>query len=151
MPGWSYFTCFRFIPTDVGNTFSRACQTSRQAVHPHGRGEHLCHCCRHSRRCGSSPRTWGTRKPPSIWVWLIRFIPTDVGNTGFLKPVVLLIAVHPHGRGEHFFNAGQNRMIFGSSPRTWGTPMENPFYWLLARFIPTDVGNTHGFLFRKYW
>ena len=50
----------RFIPTRVGNTVSRLKTRSRNAVHPHARGEHIKFCTTRPCRPGSSPRAWGT-------------------------------------------------------------------------------------------
>ena len=34
------------------------------------------------------------------------------------------------------------RLLAGSSPRLWGTLMEELSQWIIGRFIPTLVGNT---------
>ncbi len=52
---------YRFIPTGVGNTRLRRCQSFRLPVHPHGCGEH-----------GNHRR---------VHFMGVRFIPTGVGNT----------------------------------------------------------------------
>jgi len=50
-------------------------------------------------------------------------------------------SVHPHVCGEHFLiTKGQNRQ-YGSSPRVWGTFLNNPSHKISERFIPTCVGN----------
>ena len=71
----------RFIPTGVGNTGSKARHLIRNAVHPHGRGEHP--MSGNARNCfgGSSPRAWGTLIRNISDNQLRRFIPTGVGNT----------------------------------------------------------------------
>ncbi len=85
---------------------------------------------------------WGTRVQESLKSLSNRFIPTDVGNTNYLLDSESLMAVHPHGCGEHI---DQGLTIYGqvgSSPRMWGTPTKNPEEYIYKRFIPTDVGNT---------
>ena len=50
---------------------------------------------------GSSPRVWGTLALDFVEAVKIRFIPTGVGNIQHFSPMELIIAVHPHGCGEH--------------------------------------------------
>ena len=75
-------------------------------------------------------------------VRLVRFIPTDVGNTGSSAARCPSPPVHPHGRGEHYKARTTLGQAIGSSPRTWGTPHEPSAEERHQRFIPTDVGNT---------
>ena len=51
----------RFIPTRVGNTWSRRGSPAASAVHPHARGEHSMRSVLRDLSGGSSPRAWGTR------------------------------------------------------------------------------------------
>ena len=111
----------RFIPTDVGNTYSRFCLRPALPVHPHGRGEHSVYILRLLSSPGSSPRTWGTLLIPADQLEPKRFIPTDVGNT--TSPVVKL---------------GAARFI----PTDVGNTIQNNCQPSRKRFIPTDVGNT---------
>ena len=53
-----------------------------------------------------------------------------------------VVAVHPHGRGEHAGCPGIVSLCCGSSPRAWGTPLKSRLFALFFRFIPTGVGNT---------
>ena len=71
----------RFIPTGVGNTKFWALSDRRDAVHPHGRGEHGRGAIGAVQFTGSSPRAWGTLLPVHLLIASIRFIPTGVGNT----------------------------------------------------------------------
>ena len=50
--------------------------------------------------------------------------------------------VHPHTRGEHIRTRQTRSLRTGSSPHSWGTLSETPELALIARFIPTLVGNT---------
>jgi len=91
---------------------------------------------------GSSPRLWGT---PSIVMplpYILRFIPTPVGNTcpGAGRPGPG--PVHPHACGEHVAVGASYVRDTGSSPRLWGTLQNQPILLPLFRFIPTPVGNT---------
>ena len=113
----------RFIPTCVGNTDQQGPKDQR--------------------KCGSSPRAWGTLVGGPFGLVLDRFIPTCVGNTsarrfsvrarpgssprawGTLFQVTKVRScspVHPHVRGEHA-----------------SYPLSPP---MATRFIPTCVGNT---------
>ena len=70
----------RFIPTSVGNIWMRAVRWSQFPVHPHVRGEHSRWRLFGIRRCGSSPRPWGTSFSMKKKSKEFRFIPTSVGN-----------------------------------------------------------------------
>ena len=72
----------------------------------------------------------------------VRFIPTGVGNTHASLAVSVIVAVHPHRRGEHAWPSNCRMESSGSSPQAWGTRVitqPTPIVW---RFIPTGVGNT---------
>ena len=71
----------RFIPTHVGNTWPRCALARCGTVHPHARGEHINGRRVRAQKVGSSPRTWGTRRPGVVRWGGWRFIPTHVGNT----------------------------------------------------------------------
>ena len=113
----------RFIPTSVGNTTIIVIRSFSHAVHPHERGEHECARRIVQRIRGSSPRAWGTRRPPFRPPATGRFIPTSVGNTATNAASVGLCSVHPHERGEHSASSCVSRVSCGSSPRAWGTPL----------------------------
>ena len=91
---------------------------------------------------GSSPRAWGTRRIAERRVFLVRFIPTRVGNTFPVKVGATKLAVHPHARGEHITGGGAGDAEYGSSPRAWGTRVRQIDVTAKIRFIPTRVGNT---------
>jgi len=137
-----FYLLLWFIPTDVGNSSSRALGTRYLPVHPHGRGElaeeHTVGLDGH----GSSPRTWGTLYKyitGSVRFW---FIPTDVGNSGLREMAEGVHLVHPHGRGELIPVPMTHGTGFGSSPRTWGTRTSLAPHQTRWWFIPTDVGNS---------
>ena len=132
----------RFIPTGVGNTFAAMDDAEFDAVHPHGRGEHIPILAINAGRYGSSPRAWGTLHAPRCERTLCRFIPTGVGNTQPKSTKPRKAAVHPHGRGEHLPLQSWHHLHAGSSPRAWGTPSTVDSGIPSLRFIPTGVGNT---------
>src|SRR2546429_618846 len=88
----------RFIPTCVGNTTSTVSFSRSMPVHPHMRGEHLCHSCTEGAYDGSSPHAWGTLTLRLHLGLRQRFIPTCVGNTSMGSLLQHLFAVHPHMR-----------------------------------------------------
>ncbi len=69
------------------------------------------------------------------------FIPTGVGNGMGAAIRVFKMAVHPHGRGERKKKVTLIILMFGSSPRAWGTVGSGGVKTFNLRFIPTGVGN----------
>ena len=112
----------RFIPTCVGNTACNRPARQRRPVHPHMRGEYYPAAIKRREGCGSSPHAWGIHSAVHIGGQAARFIPTCVGNTRCMAPVMRARPVHPHMRGE-----------YGDWPARRGRA---------GRFIPTCVGNT---------
>ena len=90
----------RFIPTHVGNATDASTSCADWPVHPHARGERKTIMAIGKASDGSSPRTWGTRRPGSRTGGDPRFIPTHVGNANSPKPERCGRSVHPHARGE---------------------------------------------------
>jgi len=131
----------RFIPTCVGNMTQTRCECRLPSVHPHVCGEHIVWIVRWTSRAGSSPRVWGTFADAHPFGRDHRFIPTCVGNMARLRSEAGRSAVHPHVCGEHSFTNSFALIIFGSSPRVWGTCTRRYFMNEGWRFIPTCVGN----------
>ena len=71
-----------------------------------------------------------------------RFIPTRVGNTLQGGSPPRRATVHPHASGEHTTPGSTAASPSGSSPREWGTQQAEDGQVVVARFIPTRVGNT---------
>src|SRR5659263_276470 len=111
-------------------------------VHPHAYGEHRRDFTRLIRYCGSSPRIWGTRAPSCRTFCYERFIPTHMGNTAYKGIETSLGAVHPHAYGEHQHTGSFCWVVYGSSPRIWGTRQTANLRAPVVRFIPTHMGNT---------
>ena len=132
----------RFIPTHVGNTLEDAGYSMILSVHPHACGEHRIRSRSLDHDDGSSPRMWGTLTNPSSTVDRDRFIPTHVGNTSGGGWANRPSTVHPHACGEHLTDSISASTSNGSSPRMWGTLVEECGEVLFLRFIPTHVGNT---------
>ena len=133
----------RFIPTCVGNTATTSILPFGLSVHPHVCGEHTINPREAFRKCGSSPRVWGTQGYVDHIYINDRFIPTCVGNTVINFCFVVLTTVHPHVCGEHPMPALWILWFRGSSPRVWGTHEFGHPGGDRRRFIPTCVGNTN--------
>ena len=91
---------------------------------------------------GSSPRMWGTLLVSAQGRWVVRFIPTHVGNTRMSFRPRTPSSVHPHACGEHSVPSYSAVPFGGSSPRMWGTRVQAHLFFQGTRFIPTHVGNT---------
>ncbi len=152
----------RFIPTQVGNTNQSICGETGTTVHPHTSGEYPQPFISTSIRSGSSPHKWGIQRKGFIPCSILRFIPTQVGNTACSLPVQGHLPVHPHTSGEYQYPSGNPLSCCGSSPHKWGIrdicsscvnlAGSSPHKWGIrrrsactgrfSRFIPTQVGNT---------
>ena len=132
----------RFIPTCVGNTPRKARPAPGKTVHPHVRGEYSPVPAPQRSRCGSSPRAWGIHLRQWESPLVSRFIPTCVGNTTNSQAYSPEGSVHPHVRGEYSRPEAREKASAGSSPRAWGILDDSIHNALIARFIPTCVGNT---------
>jgi len=64
-----------------------------------------------------------------------------MGNALAIVTPLSRVAVHPHVHGERTQRGRVNAHWCGSSPRTWGTPLNVAYQTLDMRFIPTYMGN----------
>ena len=132
----------RFIPTCMGNSHNVDQRRLFPPVHPHVHGELAGHGHRACSGRGSSPRAWGTRKAAYHRIYRRRFIPTCMGNSGYLIFVRPEVTVHPHVHGELTKERDESAKWTGSSPRAWGTPVSGNNHEPDRRFIPTCMGNS---------
>ena len=91
----------RFIPTYVGHTPGQGRGRRQPAVHPHIRGAYATATPPAYMKRGSSPHTWGIRRPLNPCRSSKRFIPTYVGHTAGLLVSRFRCSVHPHIRGAY--------------------------------------------------
>ena len=156
---------WRFIPAHAGNASSSRLFQSSSMVHPRARGERSINPVTgvipdqvHPRArgerssignglsniAGSSPRTRGTPRAFIASTASGRFIPAHAGNAGMSGSTPGGSSVHPRARGERTEGGGIMGKVYGSSPRTRGTPLCN--MWLIggSRFIPAHAGNATG-------
>ncbi len=131
----------RFIPTHVGNGWSRRTAQAGGAVHPHACGERPNSFRRILASSGSSPRMWGTDPSGAHKGLGARFIPTHVGNGEKIRQILPIKPVHPHACGERRRWLDRVSGGVGSSPRMWGTASCLLAHLAKRRFIPTHVGN----------
>ena len=132
----------RFIPTYVGHTFSSPSTAISWPVHPHIRGAYSTGRMFSASAHGSSPHTWGIRRICPFAASRLRFIPTYVGHTFCVPFPQIWKTVHPHIRGAYFQGAVGQLHALGSSPHTWGIPLDLTRQQFSGRFIPTYVGHT---------
>ena len=117
----------RFIPTHVGNALIDDHRFVIIAVHPHACGERLITGYSLNQPVGSSPRMWGTLFKNLIATVNGRFIPTHVGNAFLEVFEIRTTSVHPHACGERACCISYNIVCAGSSPRMWGTQVQQKF------------------------
>jgi len=135
----------RFTPTCVGTTSRSTFGQGWRPVHPHVRGDNLHVGVSFRDVRGSPPRAWGQPRGGS---WLRagdRFTPTCVGTTASSPSAGVVVAVHPHVRGDNLNVSPIRYREAGSPPRAWGQLYATDYWVLPARFTPTCVGTTEGF------
>ena len=132
----------RFTPTCVGKTLTPGPHWQPLLVHPHVRGEDSGRVWKKSRDYGSPPRSWGRRLWGAKIGLIFRFTPTCVGKTLCRWPFSILVAVHPHVRGEDSGRVWKKSRDYGSPPRAWGRLMRRIAKVTPMRFTPTCVGKT---------
>ncbi len=93
-------------------------------------------------KLGPSPRAWGEPSPSIFLATTFRTIPTRVGRT--IRPFAasLVLADHPHARGENYNQNRADPQSDGPSPRAWGEPVFMANSRTVTRTIPTRVGRT---------
>jgi len=133
---------YRFIPTCMGNSFTRPMKINRSAVHPHVHGELSRRAGGRRARLGSSPRAWGTPGTKESAGLGRRFIPTCMGNSASAAVTRCSMPVHPHVHGELPGHSAAAINEAGSSPRAWGTLSAMVMVNSPSRFIPTCMGNS---------
>ena len=119
------------------------------AVHPHVRGEYPHRGRQLSGHSGSSPRAWGIPAGRAYVLAWARFIPTCVGNTARKERKHGIRSVHPHVRGEYRLGTFPPYLFTGSSPRAWGIRGRALAIRRPCRFIPTCVGNTRKWCYKR--
>ena len=97
----------------------------------------------------SSPHTWGILVHNPGHLPENRFIPTYVGHTSTWSLRRPTEPVHPHLRGAYCGRPRRFPARPGSSPHTWGIPVDLGLCNGKLRFIPTYVGHTKVVVARK--
>ena len=110
----------RFTPTGVGTIRARVPSRIYSAVHPHGRGDNRATLSLSLVRNGSPPRAWGQSMCVTTSITGRRFTPTGVGTMSGVALEIIVLAVHPHGRGDNPSMPRATIASVGSPPRAWG-------------------------------
>ena len=84
----------------------------------------------------------GAQLPGGVPVTGMRIIPADAGNTSIILPLLMLLADHPRGCGEHAIGWLTYSCRWGSSPRMRGTLSDQLVGDAGCRIIPADAGST---------
>ena len=134
---------FQFIPTYVGHTVSFSTRLTSISVHPHIRGAYADVGAIFAVQVRFIPTYVGhTYAAGRVGSRPARFIPTYVGHTNQRSFSALPDPVHPHIRGAYNGSRSQRANSYGSSPHTWGIPVQVVRRFYGVRFIPTYVGHT---------
>src|SRR5256885_1784395 len=91
---------------------------------------------------GSSPRTRGTRVVDRALRRRLRIIPAYAGNSCPTRRPRPGSPDHPRVRGELNFADVDVAQVYGSSPRTRGTPQHAVPQGAFQRIIPAYAGNS---------
>ncbi len=133
----------RFIPAGAGNTSHRKPGSTKTAVYPRWRGEHLTARRSRTSQPGLSPLARGTRQRSLMRRLTFRFIPAGAGNTASSRISSPPISVYPRWRGEHDLEAKKPGAYAGLSPLARGTLVMYVSPEPPRRFIPAGAGNTN--------
>ncbi len=118
-------------------------------VYPRWRGEHIFRHITKRWGIGLSPLARGTLQNKTVLIAFCRFIPAGAGNTKWQFWPLLIMAVYPRWRGEHYQEIVEVFMTSGLSPLARGTRAVRRQHHDSDRFIPAGAGNT-GELARRY-
>ena len=142
----------------VGLTWAQLRRRSSPSNVP---GDYGGSCRRFAPFISSPPRAWGlclpALEPPSVHrftptcvgtmhvaephlVERCRFTPTCVGTISSIATTNIMLAVHPHVRGDYFSARIATRNEIGSPPRAWGLFQRQNRHQERDRFTPTCVG-----------
>ena len=135
-------TLDRFIPAYTGNSSRGSSPRGTGSVHPRVHGELYRRGELPDPVGGSSPRTRGTPRSQELPRRCPRFIPAYTGNSFLLSVALRPSTVHPRVHGELLNLSNNNRLDYGSSPRTRGTPFTIRYDRFASRFIPAYTGNS---------
>ena len=93
---------------------------STHSVHPHRRGDGF-QIIQHLKIvAGSPPQAWGRPPRQRRAPFASRFTPTGVGTAELPAQSGLLVAVHPHRRGDGKIASEKPASNSGSPPQAWG-------------------------------
>ena len=85
---------------------------------------------------------WGQARHFQHRNFPIRIIPTRVGTSRRISPLLLILKDHPHACGDKVFTSPLCVSFKGSSPRVWGQVKKGKLNFGEVRIIPTRVGTS---------
>ena len=133
----------RLIPAYAGSTFVGIRRAFKTWAHPRLRGEHDELRERGAFSVGSSPLTRGAPRLAYASSTVGGLIPAYAGSTPLPRTPPGSLSAHPRLRGEHVPQAGQARLVGGSSPLTRGAPDYYDSETVVTRLIPAYAGSTY--------
>ncbi len=110
----------RFTPTGVGTARAARPPVGCRSVHPHRRGDGVVRVRLVGLDIGSPPQAWGRREREPAERIPVRFTPTGVGTAEYPPVQYLVLAVHPHRRGDGEMMQRDLPALTGSPPQAWG-------------------------------
>ena len=130
------------IPAHVGKTGAGRRSACRCRAHPRSRGENGGREGGEAERAGSSPLTWGKLRSSQSDRLSDGLIPAHVGKTTRPATPASPSWAHPRSRGENPKPPALAGCVWGSSPLTWGKPIDLGTRGRRDRLIPAHVGKT---------
>ena len=130
------------IPAHVGKTVTSRCMWRRLWAHPRSRGENDVTPISATGIVGSSPLTWGKRRP-ALWSDAVGgLIPAHAGKTPFATRPAASNGAHPRSRGENSMPSMRRLTFSGSSPLTRGKRVRGGDGHGDRGLIPAHAGKT---------
>ncbi len=88
------------IPTRMGTSCICRCTIIFFGDHPHAYGDKLPDTLITATSSGSSPRVWGQENISICIAYIFRIIPTRMGTSCYVKPILSIAEDHPHAYGD---------------------------------------------------
>ena len=110
----------RIIPTRVGTSKTGSAYLHQGKDHPHACGDKFSVIYIRFFIPGSSPHVWGQVPFFAIVKHIFRIIPTRMGTSSTVPPLICFGKDHPHAYGDKVIIIDEGQLLTGSSPRVWG-------------------------------
>ena len=130
----------RYIPTCVGQPSLPGHDEPQGTVYPHLRGAAYAKATLVPKQQGISPLAWGSRFSRVLCPIRSRYIPTCVGQPGYIVREHSTNGVYPHLRGAARVVVCVRSCRRGISPLAWGSLKLRSDELMGLGYIPTCVG-----------